>query len=104
MNKKGFTLIEMMIVVIIISGLMYLIVPNIINSKESIDNKTCDAYIELVDSQIQAYILDTDQSPLDLNTLYEAGYITSTTCPNGEVLTIVNNETIKVVTTTTTVP
>ncbi len=90
MNKKGFTLTELLIVVIIISGLMYLIVPNITSTKKALDDKTCDAYIELVNSQIQAYKLEYDEVPLTLTDLVNSNYIKSDKCPNGNVINYVD--------------
>lgn len=90
MNKNGFTLTELMIVIIIISGLMYLIVPNITSTKKALDDKTCDAYIELVNSQIQAYKLEYDDIPLTLTDLVNGNYIKSEKCPNGNVINYVD--------------
>jgi len=86
MNKKGFTLTELMIVLIVISGLMYLVIPNITSTKNSLDKKTCDAYIELVNTQIQAYLIDHDQLPTDLGVLMTENYIKSTTCPDQSII------------------
>ncbi|QVK19196.1 prepilin-type N-terminal cleavage/methylation domain-containing protein [Mycoplasmatota bacterium] len=86
MNKRGFTLTELMIVLIIISGLMYLVIPNITSTKSSLDNKTCKAYIELVNTQIQAYRIDNDELPIGLQTLVDEKYIKSDTCPDGSII------------------
>ncbi len=83
MNQKGFTLTELMIVLIVISGLMFLIIPNISNTKESLDHKSCEAYVELVNTQIQAYVIDHNMLPSDLQTLVDENYIKSTTCFDG---------------------
>lgn len=91
MNKKGFTLGEVLIVIIIISGLMFLIIPNITNTKSKIDEKTCDVYVELVNAQISAYYLEHNEYPENLEILVEEGYIKSSTCPNGKIIYYNNN-------------
>lgn len=92
MNKRAFTLAEIIVVIIIISGLMFLLVPNIINTKTKIEEKTCFAYIELVNAQIQAYYLEYSSYPESLETLVLDGYIKSTTCPNGKIIYYENHK------------
>lgn len=96
MNKNAFTLTEMLIVLIIISSLMFLVIPNISKSKKNIDNQTCDAYIILVESQIQAYIIENGSLPIDIDALVNEGYIQSKNCPNGELLEIIDEKVQKV--------
>lgn len=79
---------EMLLVLLIISGLTLLILPNIIETKNSVDQKTCDAYIALVNMQIQQYHLDNQTYPGSLEQLQEEGYIDSMTCPDGRMLVL----------------
>lgn len=83
MNKRAFTLAEVLLVLVMISGLMFLIIPNVNNTKSNIDDKTCKAYIELVNSQIQNYYLENGHYPENLGELVDNNYLRSTTCPNG---------------------
>ncbi|MGN1400710.1 MAG: competence type IV pilus major pilin ComGC [Bacillus sp. (in: firmicutes)] len=85
-NEKGFTLIEMLIVLLVISILLVLTVPNVVKHQQSIRNKGCDAYVKVVQSQVQAYEIDTGQLPASLSKLSEEGYITDENCPNNESL------------------
>ncbi|MDF2700224.1 MAG: competence protein ComG [Haloplasmataceae bacterium] len=101
MNKKGFTLAEMMIVVIMISGLMLLIIPKLGETKTSLDHKSCDAFVNLVDSQIQAFYLDKSIYPMNVTVLFDAGYIKSKTCPDGTEVSIENKKAVKVAPTVT---
>lgn len=48
-NQKGFTLIEMMIVLLIISVLILVAIPNVTKHSKSIDTKGCDAYLNTID-------------------------------------------------------
>lgn len=45
-NEKGFTLIEMLIVLLIISVLILVTIPNVTKHFASIDNKGCEAYVK----------------------------------------------------------
>ncbi|MFZ2453208.1 MAG: prepilin-type N-terminal cleavage/methylation domain-containing protein, partial [Trichococcus flocculiformis] len=42
-NKNGFTLMEMVLVLFIISVLMLMIIPNVANTKKSVETKGTDA-------------------------------------------------------------
>ena len=90
MKNNGFTLTEMMIVLVIICGLMFLVIPNISNTRNNIDGMTCDAYQTLVNSQIQAYFFEHGVYPT-LEDLTEGEYIYSSHCPDGTPLIIENN-------------
>lgn len=49
LSQKGFTLVEMMIVLLIISVLLLVTIPNIAKHTATIDTKGCDAYKNLND-------------------------------------------------------
>ncbi|HWO77622.1 MAG TPA: competence type IV pilus major pilin ComGC [Bacillus sp. (in: firmicutes)] len=74
-NEKGFTLIEMMIVLLIISVLLIITVPNVAKHQQTIEGKGCEAFIRLVQGQIQAYKLDTDEEPANYGVLVEEEYL-----------------------------
>lgn len=94
MKKNGFTLIEMLLVLAIIGSLLFLIVPNLTVQKSNADIKSCNAYIELVRTQMQLYELDNDVIPT-VQDLVDNNYIKSTACPNGKVLTIIGGEVVE---------
>ena len=85
-NERGFTLVEMLVVLLIISVLILVTIPNVAKHFSSIDKKGCDAYILMVQGQVEAYKLDENKFPGSVKDLYEAGYIQedNQTCPNGE--------------------
>ncbi|WP_443089748.1 competence type IV pilus major pilin ComGC [Virgibacillus sp. MG-45] len=85
-NNRGFTLIEMLIVLMIISVLMILIIPNLSGKSDQVYKKGCKALVSVVQAQVDAYQLDKGSIPNDLDTLVVAGYITpeQKQCPNGE--------------------
>lgn len=75
-NEKGFTLIEMMIVLLIISILLIITVPNVAKHQNTIQEKGCEAYIHLVEGQVQAYRLEFGRFPVTVDELVSEGYIT----------------------------
>ncbi|EKR9302546.1 prepilin-type N-terminal cleavage/methylation domain-containing protein [Enterococcus faecalis] len=79
MKKKqkyaGFTLLEMLIVLLIISVLILLFVPNLAKHKETVDKKDNEAIVKIVESQIELYTLEKNKTP-SLNELVNEGYIT----------------------------
>src|SRR5699024_755300 len=83
-NNNGFTLIEMLIVLLVISVLIILIIPNLSGKSTEVHDKGCDALVSVVQAQVDAYYLDEGQYPSSLNTLVSKGYITEDqkTCPN----------------------
>ncbi|WP_171989706.1 competence type IV pilus major pilin ComGC [Streptococcus suis] len=60
---KGFTLIEMLVVLGIISILLLLFVPNLSNQKEVIQKKGDAAIVKIVESQMDIYELDHGVRP-----------------------------------------
>ena len=74
--RKGFTLLEMVIVVTIISILFRLTVPNIQTVLGIVDKKGCDALIKVADSAILQYRLEYDQNPGSVRDLISAGLMT----------------------------
>ncbi|MFA1821549.1 competence type IV pilus major pilin ComGC [Virgibacillus oceani] len=85
-NNKGFTLIEMLVVLMVISVLIILIVPNLNSNSENINEKGCDALTAVVQAQVDAYYIDTGRYPGTLGELVEAGYINDEQrqCPDGD--------------------
>src|SRR5699024_4249055 len=71
-NNKGFTLIEMLIVLMIISVLIILSVPNLGGKSKEVNDKGCDALVSVVQAQVDAYYLDNGNYPLSLDVLKSA--------------------------------
>ncbi|MED4312331.1 competence type IV pilus major pilin ComGC [Heyndrickxia coagulans] len=82
-NEKGFTLIEMLIVLLVITVLLFLMIPNISKYTDAINNKGCDAFIAMVQGQVQAYEMDHNEYPSSISQLKDGGYVSKTSCPNG---------------------
>ncbi|TCP31152.1 competence protein ComGC [Scopulibacillus darangshiensis] len=88
LTQDGFTLIEMMIVLMIISILLLIAVPNMIKSHDIVETKSCKATIQLVQSQIATYKVENNGETPDLATLKGEGYVDSVECPDGGELSI----------------
>lgn len=96
MKQKGFTLIEMLIVLLVISVLLIITIPNIVKQQGTIRDKGCEALVKMVQGQVQSYQIDHDELPASLADLKTGGYINSDTCPNGNKLTLIEGGTVEV--------
>ncbi|MBO1308194.1 prepilin-type N-terminal cleavage/methylation domain-containing protein [Enterococcus sp. 669A] len=72
---KAFTLLEMMVVLFVISILLLLFVPGIMNQKKSAEKKSDDSIVKVVETQMDVFELDHDKQP-SLDELESKGYIT----------------------------
>lgn len=83
-NNRGFTLIEMLIVLLIISVLIILIIPNLAGKSKNVHDKGCEALVSIVQTQVEAYHLEEGDNPQNLDQLVAKKYITKEqkTCPN----------------------
>ena len=92
--KKGFTILEMIIVLSIIALIFLLTLPNVQQKRDVIDNKGCEALIEVVNAQILLYEIDHIDSPTSIDELISQGYLKESqkTCPNGKNVDINNGE------------
>ncbi|RKL68745.1 competence protein ComG [Salipaludibacillus neizhouensis] len=91
-SESAFTLIEMMIVLVIISILLLIVLPNLTKNQEMASNKGCDATIELLKTQVVAYEIEHNKRPTSLNDLQTENYVKSVTCPDGTSLTLNGDE------------
>jgi len=74
-NKEGFTLMEMVLVLFIISVLMLMIIPNVANTKKSVETKGTDALAVVVQTQANMYELDTGSEAASFDELKTGGYL-----------------------------
>lgn len=73
--NKGFTLLEMVIVIMIISLLFLLTVPNIQKVLGIVDEKGCEAQLKVIDAAILQYELKNDDTPSDISELISEGLL-----------------------------
>lgn len=90
-NQSGFTLIEMMIVLLIISVLILIAIPNVTKHSATIDEKGCQAYVKMVQGQVEAFRIEEKSIPT-LDDLMEKQYLNAgeTSCPDGRPIVITN--------------
>lgn len=94
MNKKGFTILEMIIVLSIIALLFLLTLPNIRQKQEIIQSKGCEALVEVANAQALLFEIDTLSPPQSIDDLISGGYLKDSQrrCPNGDSIEISNGE------------
>lgn len=70
--RRGFTLMEILLVVVIIGLLASLIFPNLMGRFERSKEEIAKAQLELLNSAVQAFILDLGRCPKDLQELIQS--------------------------------
>lgn len=93
-NNKGFTILEMMIVLSIIALVFLLTLPNIQQKEKIIRSKVCEALIEVANAQILLYEVENLSPPKSMSDLISKGYLKDTQrrCPNGDTIEISNGQ------------
>ena len=86
-KRKGFTLVELLVVVLILGALAAIAVPRIIGGATTAKINACNTNIDLLNSQIELYYINTGAYPASLAALTgDANYFAPTdvpTCPYG---------------------
>ncbi|TPR38686.1 competence type IV pilus major pilin ComGC [Apilactobacillus micheneri] len=96
-KRSGFTLIEMTIVLFIISLLILIIVPNLNGQRKKAESVHNNAMISLVQSQIDAYLIDKGDDNVTYQSLKDNDYLNSSQISRAEKqgINIDNNKAIK---------
>ena len=77
-KQPGFTLIEMVIVVAIIATLVLLISPNLLSQKKKADDRSKNAFVSTLQTQIQLYREDHDNTvPTSFKQMTDEHYLTA---------------------------
>jgi len=71
-KRAGFTLMEILLVVIIIGLLASLVLPNLMGRYERSKEEIAKAQVELLSSAVQAFILDVGRCPSSLQELVQS--------------------------------
>lgn len=81
-NKKGFTLVELMVVVVILGILVAIAVPVYNATTSNAETRACQANIRTLNGTCSQYRIDKNAYPSALTDLVSNGYLTSVpTCP-----------------------
>ncbi|RKD72985.1 MULTISPECIES: competence type IV pilus major pilin ComGC [Sinobaca] len=91
-KEAGFTMVEMLIVLLIITVLLLIAIPNVVTNNGVAQNKGCDATIKLLESQAAAYAVEFNKAPASLSELQEAEYVDRITCPDESTLVLENGK------------
>lgn len=91
-KESGFTMVEMLIVLLIITVLLLIAIPNVVTNNGVAQNKGCDATIKLLESQAAAYAVEYNKAPSSLGELQEAEYVDRITCPDESPLVLENGK------------
>lgn len=75
-NKKGFTLIEMVIVLFIIALLVLIVIPNANKAQDKAQEKADAAVVKKYETEEALYKMDKNVDAVDANTLVQEGYLT----------------------------
>lgn len=87
-DQRAFTLVEMMIVLLIISVLILISIPNVTKHSANIDKKGCEAFVKMVEGQVEAYKIEFKKIPT-ISELSEANFLKGAdSCPNGDAIEI----------------
>ena len=62
MNKKGFSLVEMLLVLVLISIVFAIILPNIMKMTNSSREKEIEGYKKLITENLEMYVIDKEKS------------------------------------------
>jgi competence protein ComGC len=74
-RRLAFTLVEMLIVLLVISILILLFVPNLSAQRSVIDDKGNDAIVKVVETQIELFQLNENRMPTRQE-LIDGNYVT----------------------------
>ncbi|MGD6815501.1 competence type IV pilus major pilin ComGC [Metabacillus sp. 84] len=86
-NDNGFTLIEMLIVLLVITVLLLVTIPNIANHSSNIQEKGCSGLRNMISAQAEAYRMNENAVPT-IDNLISGKYINGNTCPDGSTITL----------------
>lgn len=92
--KKGFTLLEMIVVLAILSVLFLLAIPNIQKVLNLVETKGCQAQVKVVDTAIIQFKLIYNEYPSNINDLVYAELLSDNQvkCQNNQSITIKNGQ------------
>jgi prepilin-type N-terminal cleavage/methylation domain-containing protein len=71
-SRKGFTLVELIVVVLIIAALAAIAIPRISSSATTAKNSACDTNVDVVNTQIELYKANTGSWPSALSDVTES--------------------------------
>lgn len=81
-NQRGFTLVEMLVVLFIIGVIIAIALPNLKSAGEKAQARACQANRQLIGAQADNYYLEMGKYPANVAELKKRGYLrTEPVCP-----------------------
>ncbi|MFC4076625.1 competence type IV pilus major pilin ComGC [Salinithrix halophila] len=81
-DQRGFTLIEMLVVIFVIGVIIAIALPNLKAAGQSAQERACEANRKLIGSQADNHYLEMGSYPKSVAILHRRGYLrTKPTCP-----------------------
>ena len=74
MNKKGFSLVEMLLVLVLIAIVSMIVLPNISKMTSSSKEKEIEGYLKLLEENLNLYVIDKKESIVWNNNQTEITY------------------------------
>lgn len=95
--KKGFTLIEMVLVMSVIVIIFLLTLPNIQKTLSVVNNKACDAQLKVVDAAILQYQLEYGRMPTSIEDMIQDKYLSQRQkrCGDGQEIGVQNGQAVQ---------
>ena len=92
--RKGFTMLEMILVIAVLSALLILTVPNIQKVLGIVNRKGCDAQLKIVDTAILEYTIARGGEPQSIGDLIDEGLLSERQryCQNHDEIVLDNGQ------------
>ena len=95
-KENGFTLIEMIFCISVILVILLLVIPEVTSKNRIVKEKSCDAQIEVVNSQIVLYEIEHGELPTSMSQLTSGSHPylkeKQAVCPSGLAIQINDGE------------
>lgn len=90
-NRKGFTLVELLLVVLILGALGAIAIPRMVATSSEAKSEACATNVDLINSQIETYLVQTGTAAKDFNSTKLTALLANTAyfpdgapvCPHG---------------------
>lgn len=95
-SKKGLTLIELLIVVIILGALAAIAIPRMSQNSDTAKRRACQTNQATIDTQVELYYADNGSYPTLATFLVDANYFPDEpTCPSGGTYSYDSNDRVQ---------
>ncbi len=82
-NRKGVTLVELLVVLLILAALSAIAIPRVTQSAENARQNACDTNIDMINSAIEMYNADNGAYPVNITDVIGTSGTSSSYFPGG---------------------